>query len=140
MSNANAPVSFSNVSCYVTFSPDLENLQNYTGYFYAKDPVSEDEDFLTKGIPLSYEFASGLFTKSLNYWIVWYSGAYTVQTNTILYTQGRAQPPNHSGWLTNLTLGWYGPSVLVDGVSKIFELVSLSKDAETTHITIGKAW
>lgn len=97
VSNADAPVSFSNVSCYLTFSPDLENLQDYSGYFYAKDPVSEDEDFLTK---------------------VWYSGAYTVQTDIIPYTQGRGRPPNNSGWLNNHTLGSFGPSVLSDGAKR----------------------
>jgi hypothetical protein len=38
-----------------------------------------------------------------------------------------------------MTLGWYGSLVLVDGVSKNFELVYLSKDAKIAHITIGKA-
>lgn len=68
VSNDDSPVSISNVSCTITFSPQASNLRDYSGYFYAKDPVFHDEDFLTK---------------------IWYSGAYTLQTNVIAADEGR---------------------------------------------------
>ena len=61
-------VTISNVSCAVTFSPHVEDLRDYSGYFYAKDPVFKDEDFLTK---------------------IWYAGAYTLQMNSIAADEGR---------------------------------------------------
>jgi hypothetical protein len=52
---------------------------------------------------------------------VWYSGAYTVQTDIIPNNQGRVKPPVASGWLNNASLGTFGSSVLVDGVSKFID-------------------
>ena len=71
-STADALVTLSNVSCFITFMPHVDNLRDYGGYFYAKDPGSADADFLTK---------------------LWYAGAYTVQTNIIAADQGRAPAP-----------------------------------------------
>lgn len=68
VSNSNSPVTFSNVTVALSFSPNTPNLRDYSGYFYAKDPVFHDEDFLTK---------------------IWYAGAYTVQTNVLAVDQGR---------------------------------------------------
>lgn len=61
-------IAISNVSCSISFAPHVENLQDYSGYFYASDPVFHDKNFLTK---------------------LWYAGAYTVQTNTIAVETGR---------------------------------------------------
>lgn len=49
-STANSPVSISNVTCTISFMPHVEYMRNYTGYFYASDPVFHDRDFLTKVI------------------------------------------------------------------------------------------
>lgn len=64
-------ITLSNVTVAISFSPDMDDLRDYAGYFYATDPVFEDEDFLTK---------------------VWYAGAYTVQTNVVALNTGRQIP------------------------------------------------
>lgn len=61
-------ITISNVSCLISFSPHVEDMQDYAGYFYASDPVFHDKSFLTK---------------------LWYAGAYTVQTNTLSVNTGR---------------------------------------------------
>ena len=71
VSNTHNDVSISNVSTAISFMPHYESLRNYSGYFYAIDPVSDDENFLTKA---------------------WYAGAYTVQTNTVPLHTGREVP------------------------------------------------
>ncbi|KAI0312129.1 Six-hairpin glycosidase [Amylostereum chailletii] len=103
VSNADDPVTISNVSCTITFMPHFDSLRNYSGYFSTQDPGSEDEDFLTK---------------------LWYAGAYTVQTNSIAADQGRVQVdsgkeqpyPGH-GWANNATSGIASP-ILVDGAKR----------------------
>ena len=69
--NSDDPVTISNVSCQISFMPHFDNLRDYSGYFYASDPVFHDKNFLTK---------------------IWYSGAYTVQTNTVPLDTGRQVP------------------------------------------------
>ena len=54
VSNSDDPVTISNVSCAISFSPHIENLRDYSGYFYASDPVSHDKNFLTKVPPLFF--------------------------------------------------------------------------------------
>lgn len=71
VSNADAAVTISNVSCAIAFMPHVDDLRDYAGYFFADDPVYTDKDFLTK---------------------VWYAGAYTVQTNTVALNTGRQVP------------------------------------------------
>lgn len=96
-STSNGPVTISNISCTISFMPHVENLRSYDGYFYASDPGYDDPDFLTK---------------------IWYSGAYTVQTNIIPVHAGRQYPPVPSpGWLNNATVGIAGP-ILVDGAKR----------------------
>ncbi|KAI0314054.1 Six-hairpin glycosidase [Amylostereum chailletii] len=96
VSNSDDPTTISNVSCAISFMPHFDNLRNYSGYFYAADPGSEDEDFLTK---------------------LWYAGAYTVQTNAIPVDQGRLLPSPDHGWANNATIGIASP-VLVDGAKR----------------------
>lgn len=48
VSTGSAPVTISNITCEISFSPHVENLRDYSGYFYASDPVFHDKDFLTK--------------------------------------------------------------------------------------------
>jgi hypothetical protein len=95
VATANA-VTISNVSCAISFMPHVENMDDYAGYFYAKDPGYTDEDFLTK---------------------IWYAGGYTVQTNTVPLDTGRQIPVVASGWANNATLGVAGP-IIVDGAKR----------------------
>ncbi|KAJ4481892.1 Six-hairpin glycosidase [Lentinula aciculospora] len=93
----NTPVTISNISCAISFMPHADDMTAYTGYFYAKDSVFEDEDFLTK---------------------LWYAGAYTVQTNTVPVNTGRQVPFEPQGhWANNATLGVAGP-IIVDGAKR----------------------
>ena len=48
VSNSDEPVTISNVSCAISFAPHIENLRDYSGYFYASDPKFHDKNFLTK--------------------------------------------------------------------------------------------
>ncbi|EPQ59764.1 Six-hairpin glycosidase [Gloeophyllum trabeum ATCC 11539] len=99
VSNSAAPLTISNISVVITFAPHIEDLRNYTGYFYAEDPVYDDHDFLTK---------------------LWYAGAYTVQTNTIASDQGRqsAGTVTLPGWANNASLGPVSGPCLVDGAKR----------------------
>ncbi|KAL5507624.1 hypothetical protein ACEPAH_7080 [Sanghuangporus vaninii] len=97
VSNDPSTVSISNVSCSITFSPHIEDLRDYSGYFYAKDLSFHDEDFLTK---------------------VWYAGAYTLQTNVLAADGGRWAPSVPSpGWANNGTISIGGP-VVTDGARR----------------------
>ncbi|KAJ3575186.1 hypothetical protein NP233_g1257 [Leucocoprinus birnbaumii] len=97
VSNSNASLTLSNVSCSISFAPHFPNLRAYTGYFLAKHPTFHDEDFLTK---------------------VWYAGAYTVQTNTVPLDTGRKVPFAPQGsWENDARLGVAGP-IIVDGAKR----------------------
>ncbi|GJE95602.1 glycoside hydrolase family 78 protein [Phanerochaete sordida] len=97
VATADAPVAVVNVTCTISFAPHVDDMRAYSGYFYAEDPVFHDKDFLTK---------------------IWYSGAYTVQTNTVPLNTGREVPFVASpGWANNATLGVAGP-IIVDGAKR----------------------
>ncbi|KAI5118176.1 hypothetical protein M0805_008417 [Coniferiporia weirii] len=96
VSNAGAPITISNISCFISFSPHVDDLRDYAGYFSAQDPFFHDENFLTK---------------------IWYSGAYTVQTNTLALNEGRDPFVESPGWANNATLGIAGP-VITDGAKR----------------------
>ncbi|KAJ3524477.1 hypothetical protein NM688_g8554 [Phlebia brevispora] len=97
VSTSQSETTISNVSVEISFMPHVEDMRNYSGYFYAKDPVFHDQDFLTK---------------------IWYSGAYTVQTNTVPVNTGRQVPfVSSPGWQNNATLGLAGP-IIVDGAKR----------------------
>ncbi|EKM52842.1 glycoside hydrolase family 78 protein [Phanerochaete carnosa HHB-10118-sp] len=101
VSTSNAAIAVSNVSCSISFMPHVDNMREYSGYFYASDPVFHDKDFLTKACA-----------------IIWYSGAYTVQTDTVPLHTGRQIPAVSSpGWANNATLGVAGP-IIVDGAKR----------------------
>ncbi|KAH8112125.1 Six-hairpin glycosidase [Phellopilus nigrolimitatus] len=90
-------VTISNITCTISFSPHIENMRDYAGYFSAHDPVSSDNNFLTK---------------------IWYAGAYTVQTNVVPVDTGRQVPfVSSPGWENNATLGVAGP-IIVDGAKR----------------------
>jgi len=88
--NSNGYVDLNQCSLAVPVSPAMPNLQAYPGYFYSND------DLLNR---------------------IWYSGAYTVQLDTIDPTTGRVYPPVPSGWQNDAVLGT-GVSVVVDGAKR----------------------
>ncbi|KAK0485990.1 glycoside hydrolase family 78 protein [Armillaria novae-zelandiae] len=90
------PVSISHVLVNITFMPHWNDLRAYSGYFFAEDPIFGDQDFLTK---------------------LWYSGAYTVQTNTIDPNQARSCTGT-SGWDNSASAGPVSGPVLVDGAKR----------------------
>lgn len=47
-STATGAMTISNLSVAISFAPHVEDLRDYSGYFYAKDPGFHDPDFLTK--------------------------------------------------------------------------------------------
>lgn len=79
-----------NITLEISFQPDWPNLTAYKGYFSCSD------DLLTK---------------------IWYSGAYTLQTNAIHPSTGREFPILGSNWLNDadLSLGINGSTIYVDG-------------------------
>ena len=78
------------VSLELGFEPTWSNLRAYQGYFHSND------DLLNK---------------------IWYSGAYTLQTNAVPVTTGRQVPTLKSGWANNGTLS-NGTTVIVDGAKR----------------------
>lgn len=78
------------VTCEIGFQPTWSNLRAYQGYFH-----SDDEE-LNK---------------------IWYSGAYTLQTNNVPINTGRWIPALTQGWANNGTLS-NGSTVIVDGAKR----------------------
>lgn len=56
VSDSDAPVTISNVSCAISFMPHVDDLRAYTGYFQATDPVFHDPNFLTKSMFINPAF------------------------------------------------------------------------------------
>ncbi|KAH8666293.1 Six-hairpin glycosidase-like protein [Xylariales sp. PMI_506] len=84
-------VSIYNVSLELSIQPTWSNLQAYQGYF------SSNDDILNK---------------------IWYSGAYTLQTDAIPPQTGRSwPPPSQGGWQNTGDLG-PGNSILTDGAKR----------------------
>ena len=48
VSTSREAVSISNITCAISFMPHVDNLRDYSGYFYASDLEFYDKDFLTK--------------------------------------------------------------------------------------------
>lgn len=88
---AKAPVTISNITCAVGFSPSQANLRDYSGYFFAPG-----HDLLSR---------------------IWYAAAYTVQTNIGPVDTGRFLPQIQPGWAYNSSTGVAGP-VLMDGAKR----------------------
>jgi hypothetical protein len=78
------------ITLEISFQPAWPNLQAYGGYFYSND------DLINR---------------------IWWAGAYTLQTNAIPPSSGRAFPILGSGWMNdeNLNLGTSGSTIYVDG-------------------------
>lgn len=85
-----ASVNITDISLEIGFQPTWSNLRAYQGYFHSSD------DLLNK---------------------IWYSGAYTLQTNAVPVTTGRWVPMVSSGWSNNGTLG-PGDTIIVDGAKR----------------------
>ena len=83
-------VNLSDVSLAIGFQPTWRNLRAYQGYFHSSD-------------------------EQLNR--IWYSGAYTLQTNAVPPDTGRWVPMLSAGWANNGTLG-PGDTILVDGAKR----------------------
>ncbi|KAI1324955.1 Six-hairpin glycosidase-like protein [Xylariaceae sp. FL0255] len=88
--DTDATVEISDVLLEIGFQPTWSNLQAYQGYFHCSDEV------LNK---------------------IWYSGAYTVQTNAVPVDTGRAIPMVSNTWANNGTLG-NGSTIIVDGAKR----------------------
>ena len=86
----NTSIDILDITLELSFQPAWSNLQAYGGYFYSND------DLLNR---------------------IWWSGAYTLQTNAIPPTSGRHFPILGSGWLNdaNLNLGTNESTIYVDG-------------------------
>ena len=86
----NNNINLLNITLEISFQPAWSNLQAYRGYFYSND------DLLNR---------------------IWWSGAYTLQTNAIPQTSGRHFPILGSGSLNdeNLDLGISSSTIYVDG-------------------------
>lgn len=78
------------VSLEIGFQPTWSNLRAYQGYFHSND------DLLNR---------------------IWYSGAYTLQTNAVPVNTGRQVPMLKKGWANNATMG-PGDTILVDGAKR----------------------
>lgn len=81
-------ITFESITVEIAYQPAWQNLRAYQGYFYSND------DLLNK---------------------IWYSGAFTLQTNAIPANTGRVLLGN--GWENNLdlNLGTTYPTIYVDG-------------------------
>jgi hypothetical protein len=88
--STNISINVLNVTCEIAYQPAWSNLRAYQGYFYSSD------DLLNQ---------------------IWYSGAYTLQTNAIHPATGRAFPILNEGWMNNqgLDLGTIDHTIYVDG-------------------------
>ncbi|THX76871.1 Six-hairpin glycosidase [Aureobasidium pullulans] len=83
-------IDINTISLEIGFQPTWSNLQAYQGYFH-----SSDHD-LNK---------------------IWYSGAYTLQTNAVPVDTGRWVPTLAVGWANNGSLS-NGTTVIVDGAKR----------------------
>ncbi|KAJ5255032.1 hypothetical protein N7505_010183 [Penicillium chrysogenum] len=83
-------VQIEDLTLELAFKPTWANLRAYQGYFHCSDEL-------------------------LNR--IWYSGAYTLQTNEVPVDTGRVTKGVTSGWVNNGTLG-PGDTIIVDGAKR----------------------
>jgi hypothetical protein len=88
--NSNGSVGLGGISVAFSAVPLMAHPNAYPNYFYCND------DLINK---------------------IWYAGAYTVQTDIIVPTQGRVWGPPTSGWDNGATISG-GASVLTDGAKR----------------------
>ncbi|OKL60573.1 hypothetical protein UA08_04123 [Talaromyces atroroseus] len=87
---SDAILDITDINLDIGFLPTWSNLRAYQGYFHSNDEL-------------------------LNR--IWYSGAYTIQTNMVPPDTGRQIPVVDYGWDNNATLG-YGDTIIVDGAKR----------------------
>ncbi|KUI69286.1 hypothetical protein VM1G_05479 [Cytospora mali] len=85
-----ASVNISSIELEIGFQPTWSNLRAYQGYFHSSDALLNS---------------------------IWYSGAYTLQTNAVPVDFGRCVPFLIEGWANNGTLG-PGDTIIVDGAKR----------------------
>ena len=90
MTNDATEVLVEDVGLELSFQPTWSNLRAYQGYFHSNDEL-------------------------LNR--IWYSGAYTLQTNAVPVHTGRQSPFLTSGWANNGTLG-PGDTININGAKR----------------------
>jgi hypothetical protein len=78
ITNGTISAAINDITLEIGFQPTWANLKAYQGYFHSND------DTLNK---------------------IWYSGAYTLQTNAVPVNYGRQVPFVVDGWANNGTLG-----------------------------------
>ena len=88
--NGNTTLNINDISLEISFQPTWSNLRAYQGYFHCND-----ED-LNK---------------------IWYSGAYTIQTNAVPVDTGRQVPTLSSSWANNGSMA-NGSTTIVDGAKR----------------------
>ncbi|KAI0477673.1 alpha-L-rhamnosidase B [Xylariaceae sp. FL0804] len=86
----NTAATINNISLEISFQPTWSNLRAYQGYFHSND------DLLNK---------------------LWYSGAYTLQTDTVYPSTGRAWPAPPVAWSNTGLLG-PGNTINTDGAKR----------------------
>lgn len=89
-STSNLTLDVTDITLEIGFLPTWANLRAYQGYFHSNDEL-------------------------LNR--IWYSGAYTIQTNMVPTNTGRQIPVVDYGWDNNATLG-PGDTIIVDGAKR----------------------
>lgn len=85
-----ASVDLSSIEIEIGFQPTWSNLRAYQGYFHSSDSLLNS---------------------------IWYSGAYTLQTNAVPVNFGRWVPFVDEGWANNGTMG-PGDTIIVDGAKR----------------------
>ncbi|KAN0119698.1 glycoside hydrolase family 78 protein [Hyaloscypha variabilis] len=90
VTNGTSTVDIKDIKLDIGFQPTWANLKAYQGYFHSSDEL-------------------------LNR--IWYSGAYTLQTNAVPVNTGRQVPFVVTGWANNGTLG-PGDTIIVDGAKR----------------------
>lgn len=88
-SDSSATVEISDISLEISFQPTWSNLRAYQGYFHSSDELLDK---------------------------IWYSGAYTLQTNSVPSNTGRDSSVK-SGWRNDKYIG-PGNTVLLDGAKR----------------------
>lgn len=90
ITNTTTAVEITDISLDLDFQPTWSNLRAYQGYFHSNDEL-------------------------LNR--IWYSGAYTIQTNSVPVSTGRRVPFVINGWANDGALG-PGDTIIVDGAKR----------------------
>ncbi|KAL4957483.1 pectin lyase fold/virulence factor [Aspergillus filifer] len=89
-STSESTLEIKDITLELSFQPTYPNFRAYTGFF------SSSYDLLNK---------------------IWYAGAYTLQTNSVPPTTGRASISSSTGWNNNALCG-PGETVLLDGAKR----------------------